>query len=199
MDPVRIRNELQVLPPATFASKYLFESVPHVFAEDMDQYVTWKGELGELIEVDPRAIAIIGSAGVGISLSPRKGLRPFGPRSDIDVAVVSFHHFDLAWRSLRSMTTAERFGLSKPQRASTKEHERRFIYWGTVAADRLLELLPFKKTWIEAFSHMAGVPPTSERKINARIYRDFDSLRAYQMRSVEQARADLEERTRGDA
>lgn len=187
-----IRKDLSDLEPGTFASKYIFESVPHMFAEDMDTYIAWKAALGEQIEVDPRAIAITGSAGVGISLNPAKGLKGFGPESDVDVAVVSAHHFDVAWRFLRSMPTSARLSLTRRQRESKKDHEKRLIYWGTIAGDRLLEILPFAQPWVEALSHMSGLDPTAGREINARIYRDFESLRAYQLRSVEQARTQAE-------
>jgi len=192
MTPDSIREHLRHLTPATFASKYIFESVPHVFGEDMDAYIAWKADLGEQIEVDPRAIAITGSAGVGISLNPAKGLKPFGPKSDIDIAVVSYHHFDVAWRTLRSMPTASLLDLSHRQRESKRDHEKRLIYWGTIAGDRLLELLPFAHPWVTALSYMSGVDPTAGREINARIYRDFESLRAYQLRSVEKARNQTE-------
>lgn len=188
----QVRNELRSLDPATFASKYIFESVPHVFAEDLDSYVSWKTILGERIEVDPRAIAITGSAGVGISLNPEKSLKDFSRNSDVDVAVVSFHHFDLAWRCLRAMPSALRLSLNRRQRESARDHERRLIYWGTIATDRILDVLPFSTPWLKAFSHMAGINPTTERNINARIYRDFESLRAYQLRSVEKARSNIE-------
>ncbi len=187
-----LKEELRDLTPGAFASKHLFESVPHVFEEDMDKYIAWKSELGNRIEVDPRAITIIGSAGAGISLNPGKSLRQFGSNSDIDVAVVSFHHFDLAWRFLRTMSTSTRLSLTPRQRASARDHQHRLIYWGTIAADQLLETLPFSTRWLKAFSYMAGVDPTSDRNIKARIYRDFESLRAYQLRSVEQARTGLQ-------
>jgi hypothetical protein len=192
MSGEQVREELRNLDPETFASKYIFESVPHVFADDMDSYVLWKAALGEQIDVDPRAIAITGSAGVGISLNPEKSLRDFGAKSDIDVAVVSFHHFDLAWRCLRAMPSALRLSLSRRQRESAKDHERRLIYWGTIATDRILEVLPFSTPWLKALSDMAGIDPTADRNINARIYRDFESLRAYQLRSVEKVRSNLE-------
>jgi hypothetical protein len=188
-----IQTHLRDLPPGTFASKYIFEAIPFVFDGNMDSYIAWKSALGERIEVDPRAISFTGSAGVGISLNPAKSLKAFNADSDVDIAVVSFHHFDVAWRSLRSLSSASRLALSKRQRESHKSHERNYIYWGTIATDRLLEILPFAKPWVTALSYMAGLDPTQGREINARIYRDFESLRAYQLRSVEIARNQLEQ------
>lgn len=187
-----IQEHLRNLMPDTFASKYIFESIPHLFAGSIDSYISWKSELGRQIDVDPRAIEIIGSARIGISLNPDKALKPFGARSDVDVAVVSFHHFELAWRHMRTMTTANRASLTRRQREALRDHTERLIYWGTIATDRLLEILPFARVWVVALSHMAGLDPTADRDINVRIYRDFESLRAYQLRSVVRAREKVE-------
>lgn len=168
-----------------------------MFGDNLDAYIGWKSELGSYLEVDPRAIAIIGSAGVGISLAPGRGLRPFGPKSDVDVAVVSAHHFEVAWRHMRSLSSATRMGLSTRQRESLKDHVSRLIYWGAVATDRIIEILPFATTWVVAFNNMAGVNPTTGRAIKGRIYRDFDSLRAYQILSVRTAREELLTPTKG--
>lgn len=186
-----VEDDLRVLSPETFASKYVMESVPHVFAGDMDVYIDWKSELGSLIEVDPRAIAITGSAGVGISLNPYNARSAFHGESDVDVAVVSSHHFEVAWRHMRSMSGTQRLQLKRRQVESLNDHRSRLIYWGAIATDRILELFPFAATWVVALSHMAGIDPTAGRDINARIYRDFDSLRAYQLQGIRQARDDL--------
>ena len=169
-----------------------------MFGDSLDAYIGWKSELGGYLEVDPRAIAIIGSAGVGISLAPGRGLKAFSPKSDVDVAVVSAHHFELAWRHMRSLSSATRFGLNARQRESLRDHVTRLIYWGTVATDRIIDILPFATEWMIAFSNMAGVNPTAGRKINARVYRDFDSLRTYQMLSVRAAREELLASTKGE-
>jgi hypothetical protein len=191
MTAATIKTHLRELEPSTFASKYIFESIPHVFGGDVDAYIAWKSAFGAGIAVDPRAIAITGSASVGISLNPFKGLKAFDGTSDVDVAVVSFHHFEVAWRHLRLMTSAERGRLTERQREAVRAHVDRFIYWGTVATDRIIEILPFHLRWTVALNDMAGMHPTAGREINARIYRDFESLRAYQLTSVQNARGKL--------
>jgi hypothetical protein len=99
---------------------------------------------------------------------------------------------------MRSLSSATRFGLSARQRESLKDHVTRLIYWGAVATDRIIDILPFAATWMVAFSNMAGVNPTKGRKINGRVYRDFESLRAYQMLSVRAAREELLATTNGE-
>src|SRR5436305_5254620 len=51
-------------------------------------------------------------------------------------------------------------------------------------ATRLLGKCSFSREWLIALSDMAKVNPTEDRDIKARIYRDFDSLRGYQVSNV---------------
>lgn len=187
-----VLEDLRTLTPDVFASRYIFEAVPFIFRQDFDRYIEWKTDLGARLGIDPRAIAVVGSAGVGRSLNPAKKLAAFGADSDVDVAVVSFRHFELAWHHLRQLGTG-RLKMGPEAQYAFKMHRERHIFFGTIATDFILQYLPFAETWVPAFVHMAGVPPTEGRNLAARIYRDFESLRLYQLRSVETARAYLEE------
>jgi hypothetical protein len=187
-----IREALRRHSASDFASTYLLEPIPHVFSADMEGYVEWKGTLGRALDVDPRAIAIVGSASSGFSLRPGAGLRAFGEHSDIDVAVVSQHHFELGWRALRELSPLRRAKLTELERNALDDHRQRLVYWGTIAADKLLTLLPFSPTWVPGLSRMGGVQPTAGRSIKARIYRDFDALRSYQMQSIMLAQRGLD-------
>jgi len=158
--------------------KWVIDRTPHVFDGDQIEYVIWKSRLAEKIGVDGRAITLIGSASVGFSLSPEKNYREFNEESDIDIAIVSAHHFELAWHSIRSLG-ASIHSLNHLQRNSLMDHRSRLIYWGTFDTKYLLPKLPFAKQWFEAFEQMTAVDPTRDRDINARIYRDFESLSAY--------------------
>jgi hypothetical protein len=183
-------NDLRAMPPDTFASKHVFESVPHVFAGDLDAYIAWKADLGSRIDVDPRAIALVGSSMVGISLNPDKNFKQFDADSDIDVAVVSDHHFDSAWRLLR---TAHASILTMPVEAQNaiRRHRKGYVFDGAIATDFVLAYLPFAGAWLPAFSHMGTIAPTSGFDVKARIYRDFDCLRAYQLKGIKHAQASL--------
>ncbi len=95
-----LRDAILSCPPSEFVSVHLLESVPAVFSGNSRRWIEWKTRLAKMLEVDAYEIALIGSAAVGFSLNPRKRFAPFSASSDIDVAVVSSHHFDLAWRYL---------------------------------------------------------------------------------------------------
>jgi hypothetical protein len=133
----------------------------------------------------------VGSASLGFSLSPDKSLRKFDSGSDIDVAVVSYRHFELAWDHLRKLGAQLLAMPLEAQRAVTS-HKRGYVFAGAIATDSILPYLPFAARWLPAFAHMAGLAPTESRTIKARIYRDFDALREYQLTSVLAARAHLE-------
>jgi hypothetical protein len=171
------------------ASTYLMERIPHVFADDWELYRSWKRKLAKLIEVDPLNITIIGSAGIGFSLNPHKDFRGFSAQSDIDVAVVSEHHFGIGWRALRTLKLPD--VRNQRDREAIKEHRSNYIYWGVIATDRVLPYLPFVRPWTEALSAMAGERPTEEREIKIRLYRDYDALRSYHMNGLETLLATL--------
>jgi len=163
--------------------KWVIDRTPYVFKTDQAEYVLWKSKLANKIRVDGRAITLIGSASVGFSLSPDKNYRAFNEESDIDVAIVSSHHFELAWHTVRNLG-AGIHSLNYLQRNSLADHRNRLIYWGTFDTKHLLSKLPFGKQWFEAFEEMTAIEPTRDRDINARIYRDFESLSAYHINNL---------------
>ena len=115
-------DELSRLSPNILVSKWIIERTPHIFGSDVLQYIHWKRQLADAIGVDPCAIVLTGSSSVGISLNPAKNFRNFdaGPKkSDIDVAVVSSFHFEIAWRYLRNLGS-KRYRLSQAAQASLK-------------------------------------------------------------------------------
>lgn len=180
-------EQLESVGPDLIAQRWVIDRTPQIFDNDQTAYVDWKSKLASAIEVDGRAISVIGSACVGFSLSPTKKFRDFGDSSDIDVAIISAYHFDVAWRTIRNFGT-KIHTLNRKQRASLDDHKARLIYWGTFDTKHLLPKLPFGKQWFEAFEQMTTHEPTRDRDINARIYRDFESLSAYHANNMRKLR-----------
>jgi hypothetical protein len=176
--------------PNAFLELHVFDRIPAIFESGRSQYVAWKRVLGEGIEVDPACITIVGSAATGTSLNPAKNFKPFDNASDIDVAVVSNYHFTTSWRYLR-MNGDRRLKVDMRTRIAWDEHVKRYIYWGTIATDRLLGILPFGLQWLNATTKMGSTQPTAGRTVNLRIYADYESLRAYQLQSVTSRRTSL--------
>jgi hypothetical protein len=173
--------------PVAFVENFLFDRIPAVFGSDRTLFVSWKRTLAKKIEVDPACITIVGSAATGASLNPSKNFKLFDEASDIDVAIISPYHFAIGWRYLR-MNGARRLRVDARTRIAWDEHVNRYIYWGTLATDRLLGVLPFGLQWLTATSDIAQIAPTIGRSVNLRIYTDYDSLRAYHVQGVRNRR-----------
>lgn len=185
-----VKESLRTKTPVSFVDDHLFDCIPVVFGGSRASYIAWKRALAERLEVDPACIVFVGSAATGVSLNPSKFFKPFDSKSDIDVAVISSHHFNAAWRYLR-MNGARRLKVDNRTRIAWDEHVNKYIYWGTIATDKLLGVLPFGLQWLKATTNAAQMPPTVGRDINLRIYSDHDALRNYQINSVRTARNNL--------
>lgn len=175
--------------PTSFVETHLFDRIPALFSGDRTLFIQWKRTLAEKLEVDPACVTIVGSAATGTSLHPSKNFKPFDDDSDVDVAIVSPYHFTVGWRYLR-MNGARRLRVDARTRIAWDDHVHRYIYWGTLATDRLLGVLPFGLQWLSAKSDMSLMQPTLGRSINLRIYADYDSLRAYHVQGVRSLRDD---------
>lgn len=176
-------NDLINSPADLLASVWILNSIPHIFNGDIKEYAVWRHKLAKGLGVDASALLITGSASFGISLNPGKNYRFFTPESDIDVAVISDYHFSEAWRTLRNLGP-KRHGMSQSVKQSIADHVQRYIYWGTIATDKLLHLFPYAKEWNSALEEMAKVDPTKGRDVKVRLYRDLDSLRAYHVNNL---------------
>lgn len=174
------KGDLSVLSPAMFVSRWLLERVPHLFGQEQNSYLEWKHFIGERIGVDPRAVSLVGSAATGFSLSPQKAFQPFQESSDVDVAVVSAHHFDLVWRWMRTLGS-ERYGYPGYVQKIIDDHRTRLVYFGAIATDRFLQYTPIGKEWLPVLSEAGKRLPGGVREVNVRLYREFEALRAYQV------------------
>lgn len=185
MDSIRQQFLAALEQDATdlLASVWILNRIPHPFNDNLVGYATWRHDLARDLKVDPSAVLITGSAAFGISLNPNKNYRAFDELSDIDVAVVSDFHFTEGWRTLRNLGSTLH-GLPPRTKQAVNDHVNRFIYWGTIATDRILALLPYGQQWQTALARAAQREPTFGRTINVRVYRDFDSLRAYQVNNL---------------
>ena len=169
------------------ASHFLLERVPYLFSGDHNAYIEWKHELASRIGVDARALCLVGSAAIGISLNPNKNYKSFDDDSDIDVAAISDYHFDVAWTWMRNLGS-ERFRLPRVAQSSIEQHRTQLVYFGAIASDQIIQYMPFGRLWTEAISYVKGLAPIDGRDVNVRIYRDFSALRSYQVRNLTRLR-----------
>ena len=178
------------MPISFVTSKWILDRIPFVFSEDRDQFIEWKEKLSESLKVDSKAIVFTGSSSCGFSLNPSKNYKLFDEESDVDIAIISQHYFDVSWHFLRNLKSE--FNTFTPrQRNSIKEHVNRLIYWGTIATDQILEILPFGKKWSLALIKMGNEPPFENRVVNIRIYKDLESLRFYQTQGLNKLKNEI--------
>jgi hypothetical protein len=165
----------------SFAMRRLFDVIPFIFA-DSRTCSEWKITIAQLLKVDPCSVFIIGSGCTGISLNPNKGYKAFDDNSDIDIAIISGFHFELGWRALRELG-ASKYNLDAAALASLNEHRDSHLYWGMIATDKILNILPFAKEWISAAIEIGKKPPMEGRVIKFRLYRDSYSFVSYHLKS----------------
>ncbi|WP_415887696.1 hypothetical protein ACMXYO_06375 [Neptuniibacter sp. QD37_6] len=180
-------DELIGTSPDLVASMWILNRVPYPFNGDPRAFENWRHKLAALVEVDASEIVITGSGAFGISLNPNKNYKDFDDGSDIDVAIISEYFFNTSWRFLRNLGS-DIHKLPQPAKQSVRDHVQKYIYWGTIATDKILPYLPFGKKWADALDKMAQEHPTQGRNIKARIYKDFESLRAYQVNNLKNLR-----------
>jgi len=176
-----------------FVAHELLHRTPWIFQSDRE-YVTWRVELAEDLQVDPFAIVIVGSACTGYSLNPAKEFRKFNQASDIDVAIVSHRHFEDSWRWLRDLKPADLLTGSL-EADMFKWHRRNLVFDGTIATDRLLSRLPFGPIWASGLNKASSRLPSQGHAVKGRIYRDFESLRSYHVKNIAGLRRDLQATT----
>jgi hypothetical protein len=190
----KFQKELLEKPTSFICSKWILDKIPHIFNSDRIKYIKWKEDLGSKLGIDSKAISFTGSSCTGFSLNPSKSFKQFGGHSDIDIAIVSDLHFDIAWNALRNLGVKQ-LSLSYKQKISLHDHRNRLIYWGTIATDKILELLPFGIDWSLILIETSKLAPANGRTINIRLYKDYDSLRAYQVNNLNNLRTQLFEKT----
>jgi predicted nucleotidyltransferase len=169
-------------------SKWVIEKLPYIFNGNYDSFLKTKLKLSRLLKVDSCSIIFVGSACTGFSLSPFKKLREFNEKSDIDIAIVSHYYFDVAWHTMRNIRP---FDYSTEVQDAIKEHASKFIYWGTIATDKILGILPFAKEWLCAQEEISKEPIFENRKVNFRLYQDHEALRTYHLRNFKSNLPDI--------
>ncbi len=174
----KFKQELLDQKPSILFSRWILNKIPIIFDGDVELFIQWKEQFSKLIKVDSQAILFTGSCCNGFSFSPFKNFRDFDENSDIDIAVISDYFFDTCWFEIRNYGN-KYHDLKTYQQQSFEDHRTKFIYWGTIATDKLLPIFSFGKDWVLALEKMSTLDPTINRQINIRIYKNFESLREY--------------------
>jgi len=166
-------------------SRAVLERLPFVF-ESKAQYLIWRDALAAGLDIDGRDIALVGSAATGRSLNSRKQFGVFGAKSDLDIAVISQHHFEVAWQWFQISDVNLITGLDEEGKKKFEAHSKHYIFEGVVAAEYFLSYLPFGNQWLRELQRNERLLPTKAqgRPLRIRIYRNHAALRTAQTSAV---------------
>jgi len=147
------------------------------------------------ITITPDEIVVVGSAKIGFGLFEKKRkdaeplprYRPFGPASDIDVAICSATLFDTVWKELCD------YALAKPWLPHIMKNTGNYLVYGWLRPDQVpfearLRTLDQFQDRIRKLSNSSAL---GRRKISGAIYRDISFLSKYQIRGIAQCRKEL--------
>lgn len=162
-------------------SKWILERIPYIFKENRLDYLTVKSFISDNIKVDSCSIFFVGSCAVGFSLNPNKLFKPFDENSDIDIAVISHYFFDVAWRTIQDIDFSS---ISYPIQQIITEHRNRYIYWETIALDKIIGIMPFAKEWLETIESLKRLENLNNRNIAFRLYRNPEALKRYHINNL---------------
>jgi hypothetical protein len=172
------------------ARLWLSEGIPFAFKDRPGVYEALRIWVARKLSIEAKQITLVGSARQGVSLQKEALGRPFGPKSDLDLSIISSHLFDRLATSFRQWQNDYAEGRISPRHALER------IYWdenarivpGCVARgfidphkvptlNRYPDAQLVGQTLYEAHEKLKatrGAPMV--RKISLRIYRDWNSF-----------------------
>lgn len=193
-----IKNDLLKISVKAFYMKYLlrtdnwyFEKILNIEEKDIIHAVDdFKMLVSDAFGIGFNNVFMVGSAKLGVSLSPKKSFKPFidegENQSDIDIAIISSQLFDFFWRLFRksySVTNKKYYGYIS-----------RGIYRGYISDKNLLNIEECRVEWIKK-SNVATKSLQHDmyfkHEIHYRIYRDWKDLEEYHIQSIEQLKGEL--------
>lgn len=169
-------EDLNKEPDDYVVSKWIVEKIPAIFDGDYDSFIKTKLSIANKLGVDSCSIIFVGSSCTGFSLNPDKEFKVFDEESDIDIAVISHHYFNIAWHWMRMQDATL---LNKNAKNGIRQHRKYYIFDGTIATDFFLSYLPFGDQWTKVIKELEEIPLFKGREIHFRLYQDHRSLIDY--------------------
>ncbi|MDQ3914533.1 MAG: hypothetical protein M3323_04255 [Actinomycetota bacterium] len=183
--------------------------IPWYFRNADPHFEEFCDHFGSRLGIETDRLCVVGSARVGFAVSPDSFPRPFHPRSDLDVAIVSEELFDAAWLALVKWGHPRRFTLPAGEAEWMKDRQKE-IFWGWLRPDVLQfkglrfpqDLRPLRDVrarWFETFQSVGVSFPGTDlarREVTGRLYRSWDHLIRYQAEGLRRLRYELRRRRR---
>ena len=174
-------QDLSTCPKEYVVSKWIIDVVPALFDGDKELYLKTKLDIASGLMIDTSSVIFVGSSCLGFSMNPNKDFKMFDEESDIDIAIISNHYFNEAWRWLRMQDPSL---LNDKEKHSYKAHRNYYIFDGTIATDKILHLLPFGPQWLNVIGKLRNNPVFQNKELNFRLYQDHKSLIDYHVHNL---------------
>jgi len=120
------------------ARLWLSEGIPYVFKNHPHLYESIREWIGQRLLVHPKEVTLIGSARIGYSLAPNSIGRPFSPKSDLDLAIVSVRLLEKVKQEFESWSFDYQEGRVKPSAREKRFWDEnlgygsRILKWGYI-------------------------------------------------------------------
>lgn len=168
---------------------------PH-FSNDQIRHVSTSLAAKFSIEIDSVQICVVGSAKLGYGLFKKRtktgvvlpAFRPFRPESDIDLAIISPHLYEIIWDELS--THANNFPWMPWDSGKLGD----YMVYGWLRPDHFPKNIRLRRCddWWDVFRALSSDSRLGRRSIRGALYHSLDHLRRYQLRGLNQCRAELE-------
>ena len=190
---VSFKRDLQGQHIKDVIRKHITTGDPAVIPGDV--YFELRRRVADQFVLHPSEVVLVGSCRLGFSLKPkgknRERYNPARPTSDVDLAIVSSGLFDSYWDRV--------FDLVRRNRDWSLRHGALFtrdLFNGWMTPSQLPNLPQFNDAvlWAEFFAELTRFRLCGMRTIQARLYRSWYRLEAYQEIMVTQCRSELIEK-----
>lgn len=176
--------------PPDWIDRHFLRQDPFIFSDASSTFHDIACRVASELEVDRNGIFCIGSGAIGLSVNPLKltngHLKRLDADSDLDLAIISARHFELAWQDLLRATQPHLEQVSK-ELEETLTWQRKRLFDGAILANRLLGTLSYGKSWIPALDRVSeSITIALDRnvRVEAWVYRDYWSLRNYVAKGI---------------
>lgn len=176
---------LAVTDPRGWIDAWFLRGDPWAFVSEEVDFVDISCEAAQKLGVDRNGVFCIGSGAIGLSLNPGKmvggNLKQFNSESDIDMAIVSRSHFDIAWQDLLVATQPHLREVS-PTVTQHLAWQKKRLFDGAILTNKLLGEFSFGIDWLQGIEQLSQlIVSRLDRNVKVEfwVYRDYWSLRNY--------------------
>lgn len=177
----QFRYDLQTKSVVDVVRKYTTFGNSYIF--DEETYFQLRSQIADHLGIHPSEVVMVGSAKLGFSIKPQKRYMHFTAESDVDMAVISPHLFDVMWQQVLEYSLS---GVYYPKKSEFQE----YLFQGWIRPDKLPNHRKFKtnQDWWDFFRHLTN---NYRRKISGGVYKSWYHFEMYQSKAVEKCKIDL--------